>query len=172
VRFEPHLIAGYCRVKGQLLKCAPLDGVKLLWAVAGVESSFGIRCVPRHEDEYCDFPHWHQKADGTFTKRAGLYSAELRDATKEIQCAAHCSWGPWQVMYANTRGYNWIELQTDPDLAGDACVQFLNRDKLKRPLPVDPAEALKEFARRYNGSQVTEKYVADLKAAYESEMPA
>src|SRR5882724_11014499 len=60
------------------------DPAMVLWALAGAESSFGTNTSPRHEASYC---------------RGGKYFDVY--ATRQWGCLAHCSYGPWQVMYAN-----------------------------------------------------------------------
>jgi hypothetical protein len=151
MRFTREQIAAVCRQKGLLVRAQGLDPVKLLWGLAGVESSFGAHANPRHENGYC---------------RGGIHFD--RQITEEIGCAAHCSWGPWQVMYANTRGYNWIELHTDPDVAGDALVQFLNREIFSRFQIAD----LAAFYKHYNGPAAPPEYLAQLIATYNTELPA
>ena len=60
-----------------------IDAVQMLWAFAGKESSLGANCIPRHEAGYC-------------TDR---YSEGLRTATEHYGHAAHCSFGPWQLLW-------------------------------------------------------------------------
>jgi len=90
MRVAPEVIAGFCRVRSRDLfqpregDLAALDPVKILWAFAGVESSFGLQSNPRHENGYC-------------------YNGRYFDAmlTDKWGCLAHCSYGPWQVMFTN-----------------------------------------------------------------------
>ncbi len=56
----------------------------LLWAIGGVESTWGRNNVPRHEKAY---------------HRGGVYFNRALD--RRFGCAAHCSYGPWQIMFEN-----------------------------------------------------------------------
>ena len=71
---------------GQMLhgEASSVDFEALLWAIGGVESSFGRNNVPRHEAAY---------------HRGGRYFDRKLD--RKFGCHAHCSYGPWQVMYPN-----------------------------------------------------------------------
>ncbi|KKL59468.1 hypothetical protein LCGC14_2215080 [marine sediment metagenome] len=75
-----------CRMGGQMLhdERVDVDFEALLWAIGGVESSFGTFFGPRHENAYC---------------RGGRYFSRV--LTRKHNCMAHCSYGPWQLMYAN-----------------------------------------------------------------------
>ena len=75
-----------CRMGGQMLhdERVDVDFEALLWAIGGVESSHGRFYGPRHETAYC---------------RGGRYYD--RKLTRKHNCMAHCSYGPWQLMYAN-----------------------------------------------------------------------
>jgi hypothetical protein len=90
MKVAPEIIAALCRKHAPDLftpanwQGTPLDKVRLLWGIAGVESSFGLNCNPRHEQGYC---------------YGGRYLDTER--TREWGCLAHCSYGPWQVMYAH-----------------------------------------------------------------------
>ena len=61
-----------------------VDFEALLWAIGGVESSHGTFFGPRHENAYC---------------RGGRYFSRV--LTRKHNCMAHCSYGPWQIMFAN-----------------------------------------------------------------------
>ena len=80
-----------CRMGGAMLRGAPadVDFDALLYAIGGVESSFGKWFGPRHEKAYC---------------RGGRYFD--RKLTRKYNCLAHCSYGYWQVMYANAARIN------------------------------------------------------------------
>lgn len=88
-----------------------LDGGRLLWALAGCESDFGHYALPRHEPAYC---------------RGGrYYNAVL---SKKWGCAAHASYGPWQVMYEHMVTYAGPAGAPDPALfirpAGDSSIAY------------------------------------------------
>jgi hypothetical protein len=90
VKVAPEIIASLCRAHaGELFTPAnwqgtPFDKVRLLWGISGVESTFGMNCNPRHETGYC---------------LGGRYFD--RERTLQWGCLAHCSYGPWQVMFQN-----------------------------------------------------------------------
>ncbi len=90
-----------CSMGGAMLRGAPadVDFDALLYAIGGVESSFGKWIGPRHENAYC---------------RGGRYYD--RKLTRKHNCLAHCSYGPWQVMYANVARIN---ARVDPSLMLD-----------------------------------------------------
>lgn len=71
-----------------------IDPVKLLIAVASVESSGGVRALASlHERAYCYGGKYHND------KVAGL--------SRIYGCCVHSSWGPWQILYvtASEHGY-------------------------------------------------------------------
>ena len=77
-----------CRYGARLLDLPPeIDPYVLLWAIGGVESSFGANNVPRLERNYLPGGRNHRN------EMLPLYEAFGEDAAK--------SWGPWQVMYCN-----------------------------------------------------------------------
>ena len=80
-------IAAACRNYGPGVGPLPagVDGAQLLWAIAGVESSFGLNCQPRHEPAYDVGGHY-----ATHAPMPGLLQA--------WGPAAACSYGPWQLM--------------------------------------------------------------------------
>jgi len=54
MRLTKEELAALCREYGPRLHVpAGVDGAQMLWAFAGRETSFGIRCVPLHEGAYC-----------------------------------------------------------------------------------------------------------------------
>lgn len=142
-------LADECRNSGPRLQVPEgIDGTRLLWALAGRESSFGADCRPRHEDAYC----------------LGRYSAALREETRLYGHAAHCSFGPWQLMYANTPrrsgpGFMFSTL----DVCAAATVEFLNREILGR----QKAQTVEQVADAYNSgnfrdSNVPTAYISDV----------
>lgn len=105
-------IADACRAYGPQLTELPygVDGAQLLWALAGNESSFGANCAPRHEPAYDVGGRY---ADADLLARFGR--------------AAACSYGPWQIMFANCPSHYIPEDMNDLDKAAVATVLFLNR---------------------------------------------
>ena len=68
------LLGQLCHANGPALELAesvdtsngkPIDGVRLLWALCGVESSFGANMAPRHEDVYKRQPQGRVGAGST-----------------------------------------------------------------------------------------------------------
>lgn len=162
VSFTQDEIAAACRARGPLLRldaCPDVDGVKLLWALAGNESSFGHNCKPRHENAFC----------------VGRYSQQLvvTSLYKRYAHAAHCSFGPWQVMLVNI-GVN-ADLSVF-DTAMDAAlvaVNFVNEVILGR----QGATTLDQIFDAYNSgnfrdANVPTEYIAKGHANYLVPMPA
>ena len=119
------------------LKCPPdVDGVKLLWALAGNESSFGANAVPLHENAYC--------------YRGKYFTKEVAELTRKHGCLAHCSYGPWQVLLINTKiAYDQpdpIAMHVNASYALVATVEFIN----KRIFDSQGAKDLKQIADSYN----------------------
>jgi hypothetical protein len=108
-------IAAMCREYGPELGPLPagVDGVQLLWALAGVESSFGYDTTPRHEPAY---------------DRGGRYAthAPMPLLLAKYGSAAACSYGPWQVMLCNFPAGTTIAAASDLETAAKATVIFLN----------------------------------------------
>lgn len=92
-----------------------LDGARLLWALAGRESSFGGNMVPRHE------PSWDVGG--------GLYhgSPPLQAYIAKYGKAGACSYGPLQAMAFNLQPYTPAQLAADPATAFAASIKFFNR---------------------------------------------
>lgn len=114
-------IADACRAYGSQITGLPegVDGVQLLWAMSGNESSFGANCTPRHEPAY-DL--------GGFIYEANTPDAQrLRNLVEEFGSLAASSFGPWQIMFINCPP-NYIPSDMDDlDKAAVATVLFLNR---------------------------------------------
>lgn len=119
----PEIVADLCRSHAAELLTplkwtgTPLGKVNLLWGIAGVESSFGLNSSPRHEQGYC---------------LAGRYFNP--PVTRVWGCLAHCSFGPWQVLFANFKyGVSPLSLMWDNDgrIAAEIClhaaIDVLNR---------------------------------------------
>lgn len=157
----PEIIAALCRKHAVDLltplkwQGTPLDKVKLLWGIAGVESSFGLNCSPRHETGYC---------------YGGRYFNPV--ASRSWGCLAHCSFGPWQVMYANfSVDVSPLSLvwETDGRVAAEVCLlgamRVLNRTIARGALH------LADIAIGYNGPENEEQYSARLAECFDRPMP-
>lgn len=145
-------LAQLCRQFGGMLKLpADLDGARLLWALAGNESSFGVESNPRHEAAYC---------------HGGKYFDAAR--TKAWGCLAHCSFGAWQVMYANfVPAISPLDILQQPELVAGACVQLIQN----RITGAEKATTIEEIADAYNSGDwrdknVPEQYIADVVKNY------
>lgn len=148
-------LAALCQQYGSTLQLpAGLDGVQLLWALAGNESSFGVDITPRHEAGYC---------------RGGRYF-DAR-ATQSWGCLAHCSYGPWQVMFANfPLGSSPLLIMASPALVANAAAALIALHIVGRL----QADTLEKIADAYNSGDwhhktaqgVPTKYIADLVKNY------
>lgn len=109
-------LAGVCRKYGPSLGPLPpdIDGILLLWAISGVESSFGRNLTPRHEPAY---------------DVGGRYATHppIPHLLQQYGRAAACSYGPWQLMLPYAGGCSPTDMD-DPDKAALATVSFLNAD--------------------------------------------
>ena len=138
MRLTKEELAALCREYGPSLHLPPgLDGAQMLWAFAGRESSFGLRCVFLHEKAYC---------------YGGKYYAAdkvLRDLTDSWGCWSHASYGPWQILFANAYRLDPmidpIHLMTDASACVKITVAQFNRiiDSQKPP-------GLREIADAWN----------------------
>lgn len=162
MNFTPIQIANECREmsKNIMPSVLGIDSTQLLWAIAGVESSFGINCTPRHESAF---------------DTGGVYdNAIMAPLLLRFGRDAACSYGPWQIMFVNApTGF----LPTDFDDLRHctiASIAFLNK-LLRTFRPKD----LAEIGNCWNGGHVYQKpypvtiqqYVGKLQAAYNTIMP-
>ena len=120
MRLTKEQLAALCREYGPRLHVpAGVDGAQMLWAFAGREISFGIRCVPLHEGAYC--------YNGKY------YCADklLKDLTDSWGCWSHASYGPWQILFYNVYRLDHtidpIRLMTDPASCAVVTVAEFNR---------------------------------------------
>jgi hypothetical protein len=141
VSFSREEIAAVCHTWGSSLwlKGLDVDGPRLLWALSGVESSFGANCAPRHELAYC----------------TGRYSEnpQMQVLTKAYGHAAHASFGPWQLMLvcaqATTKPEDTAaspEMFARSEFAAMKTVSFINTRILKG----QGATTVAEIADAYN----------------------
>jgi len=161
VKVAPEIIAALCRDRAADLltpvkwQGTPLDKVRLLWGIAGVESSFGQNCSPRHEQAYC-------------------YGGRYLDhyASLEWGCLAHCSYGPWQVMFPHFLvGVSPLSLvwSTDGRVAADICIR--GAIKVLNGAIARGAQNLSDIVISYNGPANEEVYSARLSECFDRPMP-
>ena len=134
-----------------------IDTEALLRALGKVESSSGRNNVTRHENSYC---------------RGGKYFN--RTLYRKFGCDAHCSYGPWQIMYANVSQITSGEISPmemhDPQVALMVTVEWLNRKVIARG-----ADTVTKIADAWNSGShrdniVPIKYIAKLLRAYQESM--
>ena len=140
------IIASLCRKYGTQLRLPAGVGERVLWAIAGCESEFGAYPLPKHEDGYCS---GHRYDVPALTRRWG--------------CAAHCSYGPWQVMFAHLvdllppqmrdpsllifpAGETGLKFAVAADYLCAATVEFINAEILGR----QKATTLDQISKAYN----------------------
>lgn len=134
-----------------LLGLTGLDPVALLKAISQVESSYGQNSNSHHEKGYC--------------YGGAYYNSAL---TKLYGCEAHCSYGPWQVMYPTAlelmQGIVPYDLQS-PETSLVVATMYINR-AISRG-----ADSLEKIADAYNSgsfkdSNVPAAYIAKVQEAY------
>lgn len=108
-------VIALCRTYGPMLRVP--DGVygpRVMAAIAGNESSYGENTKPRYEKAY-DF--------------GGAYAGNLpqSELLKAWGSKAAYSYGPWQILPCNAKGFTPDELATDDDKCAQAFVGFFNR---------------------------------------------
>lgn len=161
MQISPEIIAPLCRKHAPDLftpakwQGTQLDKVRLLWGIFGVESTFGLNCSPKHEPGYC----WH-----------GRYFNPV--ATRAWGCLAHCSYGPWQVMFANfpvdvsPLSLMW---ESDGRIASEICLRgAVNR---LNQIIGRGAQNLGDIVIGYNGPDNEADYSAKLAACLDRPMP-
>ena len=161
MKVAPEIIAALCRKHAPDLfaprewQGTPLDKVRLLWGLAGVESSFGLNCNTRHETGYC-------------------YGGRYFDAerTREWGCLAHCSYGPWQVMFPHFPvGVSPLSLmwETDGRVAAETCL--LGAIVVLNVAIGHGAKNMGDIVIAYNGPGNEEQYAARLSGCLDLPMP-
>jgi hypothetical protein len=130
-------VAAQCRRWGGSLWLPPeIDGVKLLWALAGNESSFGANAAPRHEPAY--------DVGGKFAKVPA--QAKLLEL---YGSAGACSYGPWQEMLVNCVAGTKPDDMAQLGRCGLETTAFINRRILKG----EHATTIAEIAEAYNSGK-------------------
>lgn len=104
-----------CKQYGSLLPPIPgIDPAQLLAALAMNESSLGLNCGPRHEDEW--------DVGGRYS-----YNPQQAENLRQFPYLAACSMGPWQLMFYNAPGYTPTELNNDLSLVTRATIGYMSR---------------------------------------------
>ena len=127
-------IAELCAHYGpQLHLAANISGSKLMFAIAGAESSFGTDCKPRHEPAY---------------DVGGLYASNppMPNLLARWGSAAAYSYGAWQVLLCSAPTFTPDELTNDPDAAARAFVAHMNG----YVLGMRKAQTITQIAETYN----------------------
>ncbi len=156
--FTREALAVACRQFGAQVGPLPLgvDGAQLLWALAGVESSFGSNCQPRHEAAYDAGGHY-----AAFAPMPNLLS--------RFGEAAACSYGPWQLLMCNAP-LTYAPVSFDNlTLCAQPSVHLLNHK-----LIVFKPQSLGQIGECWNTGRICKDpdYEAKLIAAYGVELPA
>jgi hypothetical protein len=161
VKVAPEIVAALCRKHAPDLLTpttwhgTPLDKVRLLWGIAGVESTFGFNCNPKHEDGYC---------------YGGKYFD--RDRSHSWGCLAHCSYGPWQAMFADfPLGVSPLSLmwQTDGRVAAET--GLLGGIRVLNHAISHGAAGLGDIIIHYNGPADVDEYATKLSVCMGEPMP-
>jgi hypothetical protein len=154
--FTPAQIAAASRLFGKGVGPLPcgVDGTLLLWAIAGVESSFGVDCQPRHEPAY---------------DTGGLYAknAPMPGLLMNFGSAAACSYGPWQLMLCDAP-LGFAPAQFD---VLDNCARATLGD-LNRKLRMFRPQTVAQIGDCWNAGHITPDpgYEAKLKITYATPM--
>jgi hypothetical protein len=113
--FTPAEIAVQCKLSGSQVGPLPasVTGAQLLWAMAGNESSFGVRCTPRHEPAF--------DVGGEYATHAPMPALLAKYGS-----AAACSYGPWQILLANAASYTPADFSVLTEAAA-ATIAYLNQ---------------------------------------------
>lgn len=135
--FSREEVAAACKKWGALLHVpANVDGAKLLWALSGCESSFGVNCKPRHE------PYYHNLA-------VSGKNAQLVALTAKWGCDAHSSFGPWQELLCNCSA----EMRPEDFAILDRCAMEVASFINARILDYEHAITVAEIAEAYNSGK-------------------
>jgi hypothetical protein len=143
-----------CEVGAKLVKWPEgINGFALLWAIGGVESSFGVRAVPKYEEAF----DW-----------GGRYAEP--ELLKEHGSLAACSLGPWQVMFSNVHSVTKGEVKPlhmyEPPTALIVTCMFMQERVIDKG-----AKTVEEIADAWNSGThkdgiVPYEYIRKVKAIY------
>ena len=153
------VLAACAKFGPQLQVDSQLDGVKVMAAIAGNESSYGYNCGPRHEPAY--------DVGGTYAN-----GALQKGLLQEFGSAAACSYGPWQMMFDNFVGFTPAQLLTDLDACAMSFVRFFNSYVIRTRRAV----TLDEIAQVWNSGHISatpspavQRYMQQLQKNYEEQ---
>lgn len=133
----------------------PLDKVRLLWGIAGVESTFGFDCNPRHEQGYCFHGRYFNPA-----------------LSGEWGCLAHCSYGPWQAMFSDFPvGVSPLALMWLADGRVASEVSLVGAMRVLNHAIANNARNLSDIVLHYNGPDDVEHYTSRLVDCWDRPMP-
>lgn len=128
---EPEEFEGLCRRGARMVNLPEREAYALLWAIGHMESGAGRMVVARHEPVYCMNGPDGIGRPGRFYR--GEYGFPMY---KRFGCWAHCSYGPWQIMFANSWRHFGSQYHpddiADPATALIVSVQHLNAEILGR----------------------------------------
>jgi hypothetical protein len=138
-----------------------IDGPRMLWAIAGRESSFGKNLGPRFEPAYY------------IGGKLWMRSLELQAGVSKYGRAFACSYGPLQIMAVNAKGFSLEEISTDMEKATQAAVARIRTDILRR----QRAKKLSEICDAWNTGNfrdtiVPTDYIAEVRHHYITEVLA
>ncbi len=159
ISFPKEQVLAACQKYGPLLLVpSDLDGIRVMAAIAQVESTMGMNCGPRFEEAYFD--------GGKF---CGPEQKHLND---EFGYDAASSFGPWQLMFINCPGYTPDELKKDLNCCARAFVAHFNNYVIRGK----GAKTLEEIGMVWNGGHIftgmipmgVEHYCMDLEQAYKT----
>jgi hypothetical protein len=155
--FTREQIAAVCVQYGSQVGPLPpgVDGTQLLFAISGVESSFGADCQPRHEPAF---------------DTGGMYAthAPMPQLLSLYGSSGACSFGPLQIMLCNAPSTYSPVTFDQLDLAMSASVLFLN-SKLRQWKP----QTLAQIGECWNAGHITPDpaYEGKLAFTYATAMP-
>lgn len=135
--FTREVLAAACMQFAATLKVpVGIDAARLLWALSGCESSFGKNCTPRHE------PFYHDLA-------VSGKSPQLVNLTARFGCAAHSSFGPWQLLLVNATPTTLPEDFAQLERCALETTAFVNA----RILIHERAQTVQQVAMAYNSGR-------------------
>lgn len=130
-----------------------INGFAVLWAIGGVESSFGTRAVPKFEKAY---------------SYGGKY--QNLDLLRKHGDLAACSLGPWQIMYPNVYQITYGEVNPlhmyEPTTALLVTAIWMQKNIIGKG-----AKTIEEIADAWNSgshrdSFIPTEYIAKVKSIY------
>jgi hypothetical protein len=161
MKVAQEIIAALCRKHAPDLftpvnwQGTPLDKVRLLWGIAGVESTFGFDCNPKHEAGYCYGGHYFD-----------------RDRSHSWGCLAHCSYGPWQAMFDDfPLGVSPLSLMWDTDGRVASETSLVGALRVLNHAISHGAAGLPDIVLHYNGPQDVQEYSSRLVECMGNPMP-